>query len=70
MNTLKPDPFVALGYVMLNSALNNKDEAFKWLTCEPRHIWLPWVAVLDWGSNLHGDPRFDEFLKKLNIHGN
>ena len=70
MNTLKPDPFVSLGHVMLNSALNNKDEAFKWLTYEPRHIWLPWVAVLDWGSNLHGDPRFDEFLKKLNIHGN
>ncbi len=69
LNKLRPDPFVALGQVMLNSALNNKDEAFKWLAFEPRHIWLPWVAVMDWGTNLHGDPRFDEFVKKLNLPG-
>jgi TolB-like protein/Flp pilus assembly protein TadD len=67
MDTLTPGPIIALGYVMLNSALNHKDEAFKWLAYEPRHIWLPWVAVMDWGSNLHGDPRFDEFVKKLNL---
>ena len=67
MNKLTPDPFIALGYVMLYSALENKDEAFKWLAYEPRHIWLPWVTIMDWGSNLHNDPRFDDFLKKLNL---
>jgi TolB-like protein/Flp pilus assembly protein TadD len=68
MDTFTPVvPILSLGYVMLNSALNNKNEAFKWIAYEPHHIWLPWVAVLDWGSNLHNDPRFDEFVKKLNI---
>ena len=69
MDAMKPNPFIALGHVMLSSALNDKDEAFKWLAYEPHHMWLPWVAVMDWGSNLHGDPRFDEFVKKLNLHG-
>ena len=67
MNKLTPDPLIALGYVMLYSALENKDEAFKWLAYEPPHIWLPWVTIMDWGNNLHNDPRFDDFLKKLNL---
>jgi tetratricopeptide (TPR) repeat protein len=67
MNTMKPNPFMALGYVMLNSALNNNDEAFRWLAYEPRHMWVPWVTVMDWGSNLHGDPRLEAFIKKLNL---
>ena len=67
MDAMKPNPFIALGHVMLSSALNDKDEAFKWLAYEPHHMWVPWVTVMDWGSNLHGDPRFDEFVKKLNL---
>ena len=67
MNKLKVNSWVAYGLIALNAALNKKDEAFKWLVYEPHHEWLPWVAVLPWFKNLHGDPRFDEFVKKLNL---
>jgi len=65
MNKLKVTPFVAFGQIVLNAALNKKDEAFKWLAYEPHHMWIAWVSVLPWFNNLHGDPRFDEFARKL-----
>lgn len=67
MNKLKVNSWIAYGFIVLNAALNKKDEAFKWLAYEPHHEWLPWVAVLPWFNNLHGDPRFDAFVKKLNF---
>ena len=67
MSKLKVTPFTAMGQVVLNAALNKKDEAFKWLAYEPHHMWIAWVPVLPWFNNLHGDPRFDEFVKKLNL---
>jgi len=60
-------PFNAFRHVVVNAALGNKDEAFKWLAYEPHHGWIAWVAVSDWYSGLHGDPRFDEFVRKLNL---
>jgi TolB-like protein/Tfp pilus assembly protein PilF len=67
MSKLPVGPTVALGYVQLNSALNHLDEAFKWLAYEPHHAWVPWIAVTDWSDNLRKDPRFDAFVKKLNL---
>lgn len=67
MNKLKVTPFTAMGQVVLNAALNKKDEAFKWLAYEPHHMWIAWVPVLPWFNNLYGDPRFDEFVKRLNL---
>jgi TolB-like protein/Flp pilus assembly protein TadD len=70
MNKSEVNSWVAFGLIALNAALNKKDEAFKWLDYEPHHEWLPWVvADLPWFNNLHGDPRFDEFVKKLNLPG-
>jgi tetratricopeptide (TPR) repeat protein len=60
--------FIALGLAVLNGALGNMDEAFKWLAYEPHHPWIPWVAVIpDWAKPFRDDPRFEEFVKKLNL---
>jgi TolB-like protein/Flp pilus assembly protein TadD len=60
-------PFNAFSRVVVNAALGNKDEAFKWLAYEPHHGWIAWAAVLPWFKGLHGDPRFNEFVNKLNL---
>ena len=51
----------------MNSALGNNDDAFKWISHEPHHGGIPWVAVEPWFDELHSDPRFDEFVKNLNL---
>jgi len=61
-------PICALDLVSLNDALGNIDEAFEWLSYEPHHIFLPWVAVDPFMSKqFREDPRFEEFLKRLNL---
>ncbi len=60
-------PWQAYGLIAIYAALGEKDEAFKWLNHPPYHAWIPWVAVLPEFKHLHGDPRFDEFVKKLNL---
>jgi len=66
--TLKGEvaPFSAFGLMMMFTSIGEKDEAFKWLAHPPYHAWIPWVAVLPEFKSLHGDPRFEEFVKKLN----
>ena len=51
----------------MNAALGNKDEAFKWLAYEPHHAWVAWAAVGGNYESLHDDPRWEEFLRKLNL---
>ena len=66
----------AFGLIILNSVLGNKDEAFKWLTYEPGHAWVPWLTI----SNIDGfltpaykllkdDVRYEDFVRRLNIPG-
>jgi len=43
------------------------DEAFKWLEYEPHHLWIPWVAVFPMWKPIHSDPRYTEFVKRLNL---
>jgi TolB-like protein/Flp pilus assembly protein TadD len=61
------NPFSALGLTLLYGALGKMDEAFKWLAYEPHHAWIPWVAVKPWSEPFHDDPRFEDFLKRLNL---
>jgi tetratricopeptide (TPR) repeat protein len=61
------NPYNAYCRIVVNTALGKKDEAFKWVNYEPHHAWTAWVAVEPWFNELHGDPRFDEFVKKLNL---
>ncbi len=51
------------------AALGRKDEAFKWLNYEPHSGTAAWAAVLPVFEPLHDDPRWDEFLKKINLPG-
>lgn len=57
----------AFGLAVMYGALGKMDEAFKWLAYEPHHAWVAWVAVLPWFKPLHDDPRFNDFVKRLNL---
>jgi tetratricopeptide (TPR) repeat protein/TolB-like protein len=60
-------PIDAYNRAKIYAVLGRKDEAFKWLNYEPHHGFLAWAAVNPDFKSLHGDPRWDEFLKKLNL---
>jgi TolB-like protein/Flp pilus assembly protein TadD len=62
-------PWQAIGLIEIYAALGEKDEAFKWLDYKPYHAWIAGIGVLPEFNPLHGDPRFDEFVKKLNPKG-
>jgi len=58
----------AFQLAMMYGALGRMDEAFKWLAYEPHTAMLPWVAVIpDWSKPFRDDPRFEDFLKRLNL---
>jgi len=59
--------WAAYGLCTINAALDRKDEAFKWLAYEPHHAFTAWVAVQPEFENLRDDPRFAEFLERLNL---
>lgn len=60
-------PWEAYALAGLNACFGKKDEAFKWLAYEPHSVFVAWAAVLPEFNALHGDPRFDAFVKKLNL---
>ena len=60
-------PMSAYQRSKIYAALGRKDEAFKWLNYEPHSGNAAWAAVLPVFESLHGDPRWDEFVKKLNL---
>ncbi len=61
------DPFGALGMAELYAALEENDDAFRWLANEPPHAWLPWAAVDPMRLMPRDDPRFQEFLDRLKL---
>jgi serine/threonine-protein kinase len=60
-------PFDALGLAVLYSAMGETDDAYQWLAHEPPHAWVPWVAVDPILGFPRDDPRFQEFLDRLNL---
>ena len=58
---------IAYNRSRIYALLGRKDEAFKWLNYEPHHGFVAWAAVGKDFESLHGDPRWDEFLKRLNL---
>ncbi len=60
-------PFTAQGRTILYTALGRYDEAFKWLNYEPHHAWTAWSAVMPEAEGLRKDPRFQDFLERLNL---
>jgi tetratricopeptide (TPR) repeat protein len=63
----KVDGWTAYWFVSLNAMAGNKDEAFRWLSYEPHHDWIPYCRVGDEFKNLRGDPRFAAALKRMNL---
>jgi len=62
-----PSAFGAWALAVMYTALGEKDKAFKALSFEPTHAWIPWVRVDPQFFPLRGDPRFKELLKKYNL---
>jgi tetratricopeptide (TPR) repeat protein len=60
-------PLNAYNRARVYARMGRKDEAFKWLAYEPHHSTVAWAAVIDDFKPLHGDPRWDEFLKRVNL---
>ena len=56
---------MALGF------MGETDEAIRWLEIayETRNPWMPWIDVLPELRSLHGDPRFQQMLRRMNIPG-
>lgn len=62
--------YTALWRGTLHAALGEKDEAFKWLSYEPHHVWTPWLFSPEWRifiEPLHGDPRFRDMQRKMHV---
>ena len=57
----------AMGLAVIYGALGRYDEAFKWITYEPHHVWIPWIAVMPMWKPLYADPRHAAFVKNLNL---
>jgi tetratricopeptide (TPR) repeat protein len=62
-----PDPWNAWQRTNIYIGLGNMDEAFKWLNYEPHHAFTAWAAVSPKFKKLRDDPRFKDFLKRLNL---
>jgi len=70
LNELESGPingWAAYGLCCIYAALDRKDEAFKWLAYEPHHAFTAWIAIMPEFENLHDDPRFADFLERLNL---
>jgi tetratricopeptide (TPR) repeat protein len=60
-------PLNAYNRARIYAKMGRKDEAFKWLAYEPHHSTVAWAAIIDDFEPLHGDSRWDEFLKRVNL---
>ena len=57
----------AMGIAAIYGALGRMDDAFKWLTYEPHHAWVPWMTVMPMGKPLLNEPRFQDFIRLWNL---
>ncbi len=61
-------PWTAMSLAAIYTALDDKDEAFRWLQFRPAHAWLPWIRTSDWWfDSLHDDPRMDPLLGEMGL---
>lgn len=63
----EPESWNAWCLANLNAVLGNKDEVFKWINYEPHHAFIAWVSIFPEFNSMHSDPRWNEFLKRLNL---
>lgn len=62
-------PLNAYNRARIYARMGRNDEAFKWLAYEPHHSTVAWAAVIDDFELLHSDPRWNEFLNRVNLAG-
>ncbi|MGW8314455.1 MAG: tetratricopeptide repeat protein [Bacteroidales bacterium] len=60
-------PFTAINRAVNYAQVGELDEAFTYLNFEPHHAWTAWAAVMPEFENMRNDPRFEEFLNRLNL---
>jgi len=61
----------AWGLAEIYTALGDHDRAFHWLeeAYEGRHSWMPWLEQASTLDSLHGDPRFEDLLRRVGVLG-
>ncbi|TFH26048.1 MAG: tetratricopeptide repeat protein [Bacteroidia bacterium] len=67
LESVDPNNWNAVGLAWVYNGLGRMDEAFKWLNYEPHHAFTAWAAVQPEFKELWKDPRFEEFLGRLNL---
>ncbi len=67
LESYEPNNWNAVGLAYIYAGLGRMDEAFKWLNYEPHHAFTAWAAVQPEFKELWKDPRFEEFLERLNL---
>jgi TolB-like protein len=61
-------PWTAFILAAIHTALDDEDEAFRWLQFRPAHGWLPWIRTSNWWfAPLHGDPRMVPLLEEMGL---
>jgi hypothetical protein len=64
---MRPAPWTAWGLACIYAALGDNDAAFRWLSFEPAHAWIPWARTSSLFHGLRDDPRFDELLQRFHL---
>ncbi|UCG87587.1 MAG: protein kinase [Gemmatimonadota bacterium] len=63
-------PYVAFEIAVVNAALGDLDEAFRWIDYERPHAWVPWLRVDRIWTHVRddpADPRFQALLQRMNL---
>jgi serine/threonine-protein kinase len=70
LNERKVTSGTALWRACTHAALGEKDEAFRWLSYEHPHIWVPWLSTNEYDlfiKPLRSDPRFQDFQRRVKL---
>ncbi|HUP19699.1 MAG TPA: tetratricopeptide repeat protein, partial [Gemmatimonadota bacterium] len=62
-----PNPLDAISLVLVHAALEEPDEAARWLAFEPAHPWVPWLRTWPFLGTFRDDPRFLERLEEMGL---
>ena len=57
----------AFWLMWFHTSVGELDEAYRWMTYEPHHVWVPWVRVGPQFEPLRSHPRFPEALRRMNL---
>jgi eukaryotic-like serine/threonine-protein kinase len=60
-------PWTAFWRAQVNAMLGRRDEAFRWLEFRRPHVWVAFVGVWDWFSNLWEDPRILTLTNRMHV---